>query len=99
MDWPCQARLVELLALDSGDLLIRLTMVDHTARALPGDNADPLLRLASLHRELAANEPAGVGGPEAHGLASDRNVELLVPAPFPLAQLARGRAAPARSRP
>jgi metallophosphoesterase (TIGR03767 family) len=88
MDWPCQARLVELLAVDSGDLMVRLTMVDHAAAARPGDNAEGLWRLAAVHRELAANEPFGVGGKGAHGTVGDRNVELLVPAPFPLAGLA-----------
>jgi len=38
-------------------------------------------RLASIHRELAANDPQyGFDGP-GPGTASDRNVELLLPAP------------------
>lgn len=91
MDWPCQARVVELVALDSGELMVRLTMVDHAGRAAPEDNHETLWRLAALHRELASNEPAGVGGPQAHGLATDRNVELVVPAPFPLESLQADR--------
>ena len=38
-----------------------------------------LAELASLHREAAANDPNSVGGLEAHGLSTDRNVDLLVP--------------------
>jgi metallophosphoesterase (TIGR03767 family) len=87
MDWPCQARLVELEALESGELAVRLTMIDHAAAARPADNTESLWRLAAVHRELAANEPAGVGGPGAHGRPGDRNVELLLPAPFPLGDL------------
>ena len=86
MDWPCQARLIELHAVGSAQLVIRTTMIDHAAPARPGD-ADGLQRLASLHRELAANEPHGVGGPQAHGRRQDRNVELVLPAPFPVGQL------------
>jgi metallophosphoesterase (TIGR03767 family) len=88
IDWPCQARLVEII--DAGGYLsIVCTMVDHDAPLAPhpasagADQAD----LAALHRELAANVPwAGAGAPLA-GTASDRNVELLLPAPFPLHRL------------
>jgi hypothetical protein len=41
--------------------------------------------LASLHRELAANIPFGGAGRT--GAATDRNVELLISPPFPLARL------------
>jgi hypothetical protein len=46
----------------------------------PGD-------LAALHRELAANIPFGGTHPGRTGTAIDRNVELLISPPFPLARL------------
>lgn len=83
MDWPCQARFVELGVIESGEVSITATMVDHQAPPLP-DDAEGVEFLAALHRELAANEPHGVGGPDAHGERYDRNVVMLVPAPFSL---------------
>lgn len=82
-DWPCQARLIEIVW-HPGDLIsIFGTIVDHSGPANPSA-AEGLSRLASIHRELAANDPhAGIDG-GAHGEARDRNVELLIPAPFPL---------------
>jgi metallophosphoesterase (TIGR03767 family) len=87
MDWPGQARLVELL--DPGDGLLRIacTMVDHDSPVVPdrGPFAGPAAagreHLAGLHRELSANVPlAGLGSPTA-GTAGDRNVVLTLPAP------------------
>jgi metallophosphoesterase (TIGR03767 family) len=81
--WPCQARLVEIVANGNGTLSVLCTMVDHMA---PPDvaSAGELLRLAALHRELAANDPhAGVPAGLA-GQPSDRNAELVIPAPFAL---------------
>ena len=94
MDWPGQARLVELL--DPGDGLLRIacTMVDHDSPVVPdrGPFAGPAAgreHLAGLHRELSANVPlAGLGSPTA-GTAGDRNVVLTLPAPFDLARVAR----------
>lgn len=83
MDWPCQARFLELGLTESGDVSITATMVDHQAPPLP-DDAQGVEFLAALHRELAANEPHGVAGPNAHGERYDRNVVLLAPAPFAL---------------
>jgi metallophosphoesterase (TIGR03767 family) len=83
VDWPCQARLVELI--DSGGCLsIFCTMVDHDTPVAPRslDTSDDL---ASLHRELAANVPFGGGaGSGRSGVAADRNVELRMAPPFPL---------------
>jgi LacI family transcriptional regulator len=82
VDWPCQARLMELVEHD-GCLSIVCTMVDHdtpvAARSL--ETSDDL---AALHRELAANLPFGGAGSGLPGVADDRNVELRVAAPFPL---------------
>lgn len=86
VDWPCQTRLVEITDM-GGYLSIVATMVDHDSPLAPhsaGTSAD----LAALHRELAANVPvAGAGLPLA-GAATDRNVELRLPPPFPLHRLA-----------
>ena len=85
VDWPCQTRLVELV--DSGGYLsVVCTMLDHdtpAAVAEPRTSAE----LASLHRELAANVPFAGHGSHTAGTAADRNVELRIPAPFPLARL------------
>jgi metallophosphoesterase (TIGR03767 family) len=85
VDWPCQARIVELI--DAGGYLsIVCTMLDHDSPPVPrvtSASAD----LAALHRELAANVPfAGADSPLA-GTAADRNVELRLPLPFPLRRL------------
>jgi metallophosphoesterase (TIGR03767 family) len=88
MDWPCQTRLVELVDNGDGSLSLVCTMVDHDGVLRP----DPDLPwdgrwLAGLHRELAANEPwRGWASPDrtATGGLADRNVELRLPAPFPL---------------
>jgi len=85
-DWPCQVRMVEIL--DAGDCLsIVCTMVDHDTPAAPrsletGDD------LASLHRELAANMPVIGADSQRSGAAADRNAELRIPPPFPLARAA-----------
>jgi hypothetical protein len=71
VDWPCQARLVELLDAGGGILAIACTMVDH-------DGVD----LAGLHRELAANVPFNGFDSWRPGAPADRNAILLVPAPF-----------------
>jgi hypothetical protein len=43
-----------------------------------------LLRIAAVHRELAANDPHDGIAAGNHGRATDRNVELLIPEPFRL---------------
>ena len=83
IDWPCQTRLVELV--DRGSCLsIVCTMVDHDTPVAPAalDTRDDL---ASLHRELAANVPFRGAHSGAAGTPADRNVELRIAPPFPLA--------------
>jgi len=88
IDWPCQARLVELV--DSGGCLsIVCTMVDHDTPVAPR-SLETVDGLASLHRELAANVPSGAAGPARSGDARDRNVELRITPPFPLCRVAAG---------
>jgi hypothetical protein len=85
VDWPCQTRLVELVDRD-GYLAVVCTMLDHATPLGPGPEPDGP-GLAALHRELAANAPfAGIGSSLA-GTPGDRNVELRVTPPFPLARL------------
>ena len=71
VDWPCQARLVELYRTAWGALAIGCTMLDHDGEGLAG-----------LHRELAANVPLGGFDSIRGGSAGDRNAILLQPAPF-----------------
>jgi len=82
-DWPSQARLVELVANGDGTLSILCTMVDHLAGPDPRQ-ADGAARLAAIHRELAANVPAAGFAVHREGGRKDRNVELVLPSPFPL---------------
>jgi metallophosphoesterase (TIGR03767 family) len=80
-DWPCQSRLVELVASGHEEIAILCTMLDSAVPADP-ERAEGLERLAALHRELAANDPfAGAGHGGAGGLG-DRNIALRLPAPF-----------------
>ena len=80
IDWSCQSRLVEVIDNKDGTLSIFCTMFDHAAPALPGGD-DPVLNLASISRELAANDYQA-GFATGRGEAKDRNVELVIPAPF-----------------
>jgi metallophosphoesterase (TIGR03767 family) len=81
IDWPGQTRLFEIIDNDNGTLSIITTMVDHAAPIRPADG-EGYLRLASLHRELATNDPFSGAKRGAHGTELDRNVELLVRSPF-----------------
>ncbi|MFE3055232.1 hypothetical protein [Nocardia sp. NPDC059239] len=90
-EWPCQTRLLELVLpqQDSNHLIIRSTMIDHSAPERPGPALE-LLDLASLHRELSFNEPTRVGGPHSAGTPADRTVDLIVPVPPALLASLRG---------
>jgi metallophosphoesterase (TIGR03767 family) len=80
VDWPCQARLVELLDAGDGLLAIACTMVDHDGPADPAGAVEPA-ELAALHREVAGNVPiAGFDSGRA-GTPLDRNVILPVRRP------------------
>jgi metallophosphoesterase (TIGR03767 family) len=82
-DWNSQTRLIEVLDNADGTLSIVCTMIDHDAPAVPG-GSDPVLRHASIHRELAANDYQLGFASAGPGTAQDRNVELVVKAPFPI---------------
>ena len=83
VDWPCQARLVEIFDAGSGRLGIACTMIDHDGEVAPRDAMSPA-ELAGLHRELAANDPLAGAASARAGSPDDRNVVLVLPAPFPL---------------
>ena len=86
VDWPEQARVVEIVDNGDGTLSIFGTIVDHAgAPSWSGSPSTPL-ELAALSRELGVNDPQR--DPETaaqdgkRGSLADRNVELLVRKPF-----------------
>ena len=83
VDFPQQQQLVELVDNRDGTMSIFVTALDHAAPPTwtPGDFTQ--LGLASLSRELAANSPLSSPSRLA-GSPLDRNVELLLAAPFDL---------------
>ncbi|HEX2808395.1 MAG TPA: hypothetical protein VHN80_19705, partial [Kineosporiaceae bacterium] len=86
IDWPCQSRLVEIVAAGRGAMAIACTMLDHDSPLAPAASMGTS-ELASLHRELAANMPTAGVGSRLEGLAGDRNVVLPLRAPFDLRTL------------
>jgi metallophosphoesterase (TIGR03767 family) len=90
IDFPQQARIVELVDNRDGTLSIFGTIIDSIA-PLRWTSTNDSAQLAALSRELAANDwQARVphldaqGHDGRRGAVSDRNVELLVQAPFKL---------------
>jgi len=79
IDWPQQARLIEVADNRDGTLSIFTTMVDHGAPTAY-ENLEEPLQLAALGRELALNDPQERGKNRGGALA-DRNTELLLKAP------------------
>jgi len=75
IDWPEQARLIELFDNGDGTLSIFATIFDHMAA--PDATSLSPMGLAAISRELAFNDPQfprSLGS----GTPADRNVELLV---------------------
>jgi metallophosphoesterase (TIGR03767 family) len=81
VDWPQQARIVELVDNSDGTLSIFATMIEHAAGATVDREGADVLALAGLSRELGLND-ANAGPAAKPGGAADRNVELVLPAPF-----------------
>lgn len=93
VDWPCQSRLVELVDNRDGTLSIFATLIDVAAPLSYGGRLDSTAAIASLSRELALNDPQE--NPDgARGAVEDRNVEMVVRAPFLLSARAAPAAAP-----
>jgi 3',5'-cyclic AMP phosphodiesterase CpdA len=91
IDWPQQARMIELVDL-GGELALALTILDHAGPANPGGPRDgdgrghapeEVLRLASIARELSYNDYQA--SREARGGRQDRNVILRTERPPPAA--------------
>ncbi|MBM0124895.1 TIGR03767 family metallophosphoesterase [Pimelobacter simplex] len=80
IDWPQQARIIEVADNQDGTLSIFTTMVDHAGPPSAGAGTESAVRLAGLARELAANDWHDHSG--GLGTADDRNVELLVGNPL-----------------
>jgi metallophosphoesterase (TIGR03767 family) len=81
VDFPQQSRIVELADNGDGTLSIFATILDSAGPASYGGRLSDPVRLASLSRELAGNDWQD-RDTDRRGEAADRNVELLVPAPF-----------------
>jgi metallophosphoesterase (TIGR03767 family) len=83
VDWPAEARLLELVDNRDGTLSLFGTVIDAAAPLSYGGSLASSTRLASLARELAANDPQERSDSR-RGKVEDRNVELVVAAPFAL---------------
>jgi metallophosphoesterase (TIGR03767 family) len=83
IDWPEQSRIVEIVDNLDGSLSIFGTIVDHAGPLSFGGTLSNTVSLAALSRELAANDWQERTDAR-RGSIEDRNVELLVPAPFPV---------------
>lgn len=86
VDFPQQQQLVEVVDNRDGTLSIFVTALDHAAPPTWSTGDLSQSGLASLSRELAAN--AWLNDPTLRvGSPLDRNVELLMPAPFDLSTI------------
>jgi metallophosphoesterase (TIGR03767 family) len=99
IDFPQQARVVEIADNKDGTLSVFGTIVDSAAPLAVPARLDSPQALAALSRELAVNDwqervaaPGAPGSPDGRrGRVEDRNVELLVRAPFRIRHKAIGR--------
>lgn len=80
VDWPQQARLIEVADNRDGSLSIFTTMLDHAGPAAYGGRLGDPIVLAGLARELAVNDWQ-LRDDDLRGAVEARNVELLVQAP------------------
>ncbi|HRI44972.1 MAG TPA: TIGR03767 family metallophosphoesterase [Fimbriimonadaceae bacterium] len=81
IDFPQQSRTVEIVDNMDGTLSVFGILIDHMAPPATEANPRSPLALASVSRELSANDPL-FSIPFQIGQPSDRNVELLVKKPF-----------------
>jgi metallophosphoesterase (TIGR03767 family) len=86
IDFPQQARIVELLRSPDGTLTVAVTMVDHTGELPWSGRVDSVAAMAGLSRQLAANDwqfdRTDLARHHRVGTALDRNVLLHLPAPW-----------------
>jgi metallophosphoesterase (TIGR03767 family) len=88
IDFGQQGRTFEIVDNGDGTLSILVTVLDHAAPPAVDHRQDATwttAELASISRELAANDNRWIDPMELLGGPEDRNVELVVAAPFPLA--------------
>jgi metallophosphoesterase (TIGR03767 family) len=81
IDFPQQARLIEIVDNQDATLSIFTTMVDHAGPTAYGGVVGNPVALAGLARELAMNDPQQRGSAQ-QGTPADRNTELLLPNPL-----------------
>ena len=86
VDFPQQQQLVDVVDNRDGTMSIFVTALDHAAPPQWSQGDLSQTGLASLSRELAANSPLAKPTLLA-GSPLDRNVELLMPAPFDLSAI------------
>jgi metallophosphoesterase (TIGR03767 family) len=89
IDWPEQSRIVEIADNLDGTLSVFCTIVDHSGPVSGGLSS--VRALASLSRELSANDWQNDNDARRGGV-EDRNVELLIPAPFRTGSVANSQA-------
>jgi metallophosphoesterase (TIGR03767 family) len=77
IDFPQQGRIIEIADNTDGTLSIFTTILDHAADAAWNGGLDSTLELASLSRELSANDWQRIDS----GTPGDLNTELIVNAP------------------
>ncbi len=80
IDFPQQARLIEVVDNRDDTMSIFTTIVDHAAPATFNSTLPDPLSLASFSRELAANDPQS-NLPSLTGTVAARNTELLLATP------------------
>ncbi len=81
IDYPQQGRIVEIADNLDGTWSIITTIIDHAGPASYGGSLANTLTLASLSRELAANDPQN-NLASSTGTPLDRNAELLIDNPL-----------------
>ncbi|GAA1163858.1 metallophosphoesterase [Nocardioides aquiterrae] len=80
IDWPQQARLIEVADNRDGTISIFTTLLDHAGPAEWSGAIDDPVQLAALSRELAANDWQEQGS-DRRGTTGSRNTELVLRAP------------------
>jgi hypothetical protein len=81
IDWPEQSRIIEVADNLDGTLSVFCTIVDHSGPISPPGSLSGTAALASLSRELSANDWQNRSDARRGGI-EDRNVELLLPSPL-----------------
>ncbi len=81
IDFPQQARTIEIVDNQDGTLSIFGVLIDHLASPTTDPNRLDVLGLASISRELSVNDPDFQIGFQI-GAPGDRNVELLIDHPL-----------------